>query len=104
MISPIQALQEQRRLLQIEYDEEKMAFSEITARIGLKRLAERGNAWMPIRISRSFYNSLNQRVVEITRSESDSDDDHNFEYGLLSLSSFWMKMEVRNLHFLLPEL
>lgn len=81
MISPIQALQEQRRLLQIEYDEEKMAFSEITARIGLKRLAERGNAWMPIRISRSFYNSLNQRVVEITRSESDSDDDHNFEYG-----------------------
>lgn len=80
MISPIQALQEQRRLLQIEYDEEKMAFSEITARIGLKRLAERGNAWMPIRISRSFYNSLNQRVVEITRSESDSDDDHNFEY------------------------
>lgn len=81
MISPIQALQEQRRLLQIEYDEEKKSFSEITARIGLKRLAERGNAWMPIRISRTFYNSLNQRVVEITRSESDSDDDHNFEYG-----------------------
>lgn len=68
-------------MLQIEYDEEKKSFSEITARIGLKRLAERGNAWMPIRICRSFYNSLNQRVVEITRSESDSDDDHNFEYG-----------------------
>lgn len=81
MISPIQALQEQRRLLQIEYDEEKKSFSEITARIGLKRLAERGNAWLPVRICRSFYNSLNQRVVEITRFDSDSDDDHNFEYG-----------------------
>ncbi len=81
MISPIHALQEQRRLLQIEYDEEKKAFSEITARIGLKRLVERGNAWIPIKVCRSFYNSLNQRVIEITRLESDSENDHNFEYG-----------------------
>ncbi|MDE6379896.1 MAG: AAA family ATPase [Muribaculaceae bacterium] len=81
MISPIQALQEQRRLLQMEYDEEKMAFSELTARIGFSRLAERGNAWLPIAVSRVFYNSLNQRVVEITRSEAPSDDDNNFEYG-----------------------
>ncbi|MDE6023281.1 MAG: helicase, partial [Muribaculaceae bacterium] len=79
MISPIQALQEQRRVRQIEYDEEKIACSEITARIGLKRLAERGNAWMHIRLCRSFYNSLNQRVVEIKRAESESEDDHNFE-------------------------
>lgn len=81
MISAIQALQEQRRLLQIEYDEEKKAFSEVTARIGLSRLAERGNAWLDISIGRTFYNSLNQRILEISRTESDSDDDHNFEYG-----------------------
>ena len=82
MISPIQALQEQRRLLQMEYDEEKKAFSELTARIGFSRLVERGNAWMPVSVSRVFYNSLNQRVVEIVRCESSSeDDDHNFEYS-----------------------
>lgn len=81
MISPVQALQEQRRLLQIEYDEEKKAFSEITARIGMSRLAERGNAWLDITLGKSFYNSLNQRVIEITRNESESDYDHNFEYG-----------------------
>ncbi|MDE6561501.1 MAG: AAA family ATPase, partial [Muribaculaceae bacterium] len=81
MISPIQSLQEQRRLLQIEYDEEKRAFSELTARIGLDRLAERGNAWLHISVGRVFYNSLNQRVLEIFRQEGDSDDDHNFEYG-----------------------
>lgn len=82
MISPIQALQEQRRLLQIEYDEEKRAFSELTARIGFTRLAERGNAWLGISVGRVFYNSLNQRVLELTRPESESDDfDHNFEYG-----------------------
>ncbi|MDE7346796.1 MAG: AAA family ATPase [Muribaculaceae bacterium] len=81
MISPIQALQEQRRLLQIEYEEEKKAFSELTARIGFTRLAERGNVWLNIAVSRVYYNSLNQRVVEITRPESVSDDDYNFEYG-----------------------
>ncbi|MDE6695706.1 MAG: AAA family ATPase [Muribaculaceae bacterium] len=81
MISPIQALQEQRRLLQIEYEEEKKAFSDVTARIGITRLADRGNAWLDIAVVRSFYNSLNQRVIEITRSDSDSENDHNFEYG-----------------------
>ena len=81
MISPIQSLQEQRRLLQIEYDEEKRAFSELTARIGIARLAERGNAWLHISVGRVYYNSLNQRVLEIFRPEGDSDDDHNFEYG-----------------------
>ncbi len=82
MISPIQALQEQLRLLRIEYEEEKRAFSELTARIGFSRLAERGNAWLNIAVSRVFYNSLNQRVLELTRPESESEDsDHNFEYG-----------------------
>ena len=82
MISPIQALQEQRRLLQMEYDEEKKSFSEFTARIGFSRLAERGNAWLGISVRRVFYNSLNQRVVELTRPESEAEEtDHNFEYG-----------------------
>ncbi len=81
MISPIQSLQEQRRLLQIEYEEEKRAFSELSARIGLTRLAERGNAWQHISVGKVYFNSLNQRVVEVFRPEGNSDDDHNFEYG-----------------------
>ena len=82
MISPIQALQEQRRLLQMEYDEEKRSFADLTARIGFSRLAERGNAWLGISVGRVFYNSLNQRVLEISRPDTASEDiDHNFEYG-----------------------
>ena len=82
MISPIQALQEQRRLLQMEYDEEKRSFADFTARIGFSRLAERGNAWLGISVGRVFYNSLNQRVLEISRPDTASEDiDHNFEYG-----------------------
>ena len=82
MISPIQALQEQRRLLQMEYDEEKRSFADLTARIGFSRLAERGKAWLGISVGRVFYNSLNQRVLEISRPDTASEDiDHNFEYG-----------------------
>lgn len=85
MDNPLLILMEQRRLLQIEYEEEKTAFSRLVDRIGLMRLVERGNAWYPIRIGKDFHNSLNQRVVEIFRSPSDDDfsnpDDHNFEYS-----------------------
>ena len=82
MMSTLQALQEQKRLLQIEYDEEKRAFSDLTARIGFSRLAARGNAWLGISVGRVFYNSLNQRVLELTRPDTGTDDvDHNFEYG-----------------------
>lgn len=80
MNSPVQILQELRRLLQMEYEEEKMAFSQVSARIGVRRLAERGDAWVGIRVHRTFYNSIDQRVLEITRHEG-GDTDHNFEYG-----------------------
>lgn len=80
MISAVQSLQEQRRLLQMEYDEEKQAFSLLSAHIGWKLLAERGDAWFPVSVHRTFYNSINQRVLELTRPDG-CDDDHNFEYG-----------------------
>lgn len=70
----------QRRLLQMEYEEEKRAFSEVADRIGVLRLSERGDAWYPVTPVRTFHNSLNKRVVELTR-EADSATDHNFEYG-----------------------
>ncbi len=80
MESPVLALTEQRRLLQLEYEAEKLAFSNITECIGISRLVERGAAWFPLNIGRSFYNSMNQQVVEIFH-KSDEEIDHNFEYG-----------------------
>lgn len=81
MKSAISTLTELHRLLSLEYEEEKRNFGKITERIGLTRLVERGNAWWPVRIGRTYYNSLNQRVVEIFRANGGSDEDHNFEYG-----------------------
>lgn len=74
------ALSEQRRLLRIEYEEEKRAYASVTEKIGLRRLAERGEAWIGIRPGRNYYNSLNQRILEVFRS-SDTEDDHHFEFG-----------------------
>lgn len=77
-------LAEQERLLRIEFEEEKAAFAELADRIGVHRLAERGNAWFPLEIGRSWYNSLNQRVVEIEREageDAEAEADHSFEYG-----------------------
>ena len=78
--SPIQALLQQRTLLQIEYYTEKEAFRKLTEQIGMRRKVKRGDAWFPLRIGKSFYNSLNQKSIEVFRT-SDEEIDHNFEFG-----------------------
>ena len=78
--SPIQILQQQRLLLQLEYQTEKEAFRQQTEQIGMKRKVKRGDAWWPVKVSRSYYNSLNQLAVEVVRT-TDSDIEHNFEFG-----------------------
>lgn len=78
--SPIQALQQQRLLLQLEYNTEKEAFRQQTEQIGIERKVKRGDAWWPIKVSRSYYNSLNQLAVEVVRT-TDTDIEHGFEFG-----------------------
>ena len=78
--SPIQALEQQRLLLQLEYQAEKEAFRQQTEQIGIERKVKRGDAWWPIKVSKSYYNSLNQLAVEVVR-QADNDIEHNFEFG-----------------------
>ena len=79
-ISPIQALLQQRTLLQLEYYTEKEAFRKLTEQMGMQRKVKRGDAWFPLRVGKSFYNSLNQTAIEVFRT-SDLDIEHNFEFG-----------------------
>lgn len=79
-ISPIQALLQQRTLLQLEYYTEKEAFRKLTEQMGMHRKVKRGDAWFPLRVGKSFYNSLNQTAIEVFRT-SDQDIEHNFEFG-----------------------
>lgn len=80
MDNPTLLLQRQRMLLEIEYNHEKEEFRKQTETMGVERKVRRGDAWFPISIGRSYYNSLNQMVVEVMR-QLGSDIEHNFEAG-----------------------
>ena len=80
MSTVIQALQQQRLLLQMEYAAEKEAYRKQTQEIGLQRKVKRGDAWYPLKMGKSYYNSLNQLVVEVFR-QGDEEIEHNFEFG-----------------------
>ena len=80
MDNPTLLLQRQRMLLEIEYNHEKEEFRKQTESMGVERKVRRGDAWFPISIGRSYYNSLNQMVVEVMR-QPGSDIEHNFEAG-----------------------
>lgn len=84
----LEAINEQRRLLQLEYEEEKKYFSEAVDNIGIDKLIEQGNAWTNIIFGSSWHNSLNQRIVEIFAGTDKFDNnenfiikDNNFEFG-----------------------
>lgn len=76
----IQELAKQRALLELEYKYEREQFQRNTENMGSHRKVRRGLCWFPLRIGRSYYNSLNQLVVEVWRTE-DLDVEHQFEPG-----------------------
>ncbi|MCH3994628.1 MAG: AAA domain-containing protein [Prevotella sp.] len=100
--SPIQALQRQKLLLKMEYFEEKEAFRKQTEATGLQRKIKRGDAWYPLTIGKSYYNSLNQKVLEVFRT-NEQGIEHNFEFGkpvvLFSISKTKEKNSIHYFNF-----
>lgn len=80
MENSILALERLRKLLQMEYDQEKADYSESTLKKSVIQKVRQGICWYPVRCGRSYYNSLNQYVVEIYNDQAD-DEDHNFDHG-----------------------
>lgn len=78
--NPVMSLLKQKALLQTEYNEERENFKKQMQAMGLERRIKRGDAWHPVRIGRSYYNSLNQLAIEVYRTD-DEDIEHNFEFG-----------------------
>ena len=78
--SPIVLLQRQELLLRMEYEYEKETFRQQTETMGIGRKIKRGMCWYPLLVGRSYYNSLNQLVVEVERRE-DKEIEHVFEFG-----------------------
>ncbi len=76
-ILPIQKLY---GLLTQEYESEKEEYKVQTEKMSVGRKVKRGICWYPLEVGRSYYNSLNQLVVEVSQREP-QDIDHHFEYG-----------------------
>lgn len=73
-------LQRQMALLELEHDFEKEEYKQHSEIMGVDRKVRRGLCWYPASLGRSYYNALNQLVVEVTR-EAGSEIDHQFEHG-----------------------
>ena len=78
--SPPLHLQRQQLLLRMEYDYEKAEYQRQMETMGVERKVKRGLCWWPVSVGRNYYNSLNQLVLEVTRTE-DLDLEHAFEFG-----------------------
>ena len=75
-------IQKLRQLLTLEYESEKEDFRIQSEQMGIQRKLHRGICWYPVSVGRSYYNSLNQLVVEIEKAYTEDDDiDTQFEYG-----------------------
>ena len=78
--TPSADLQRQYDLLQMEYEYEKETYRQQSERVGIHRKIQQGLCWYPVVPGKSYYNSLNQLVIEIERRD-DKEIEHNFEYG-----------------------
>ena len=76
----IQDLARQKELLLKEYEFEKEQFQRQTQNMGVQKKVRRGMCWYPLSVGRSYYNSLDQLVVELRRT-TDLDVEHQFEPG-----------------------
>ena len=77
---PINHLQRLQLLLRMEYEHEKEEFRRLTESVGIGRKIKQGLCWSPVRVGKCYYNSLNQRVLEVFRAD-EGEEEHSFEYG-----------------------
>ena len=85
--SPVLYLQHHYELLKLEYEYEKEQFQQQTELMGIGRKIKRGMCWYPLSLGRSYYNALNQLVIEVERKE-DKEIEHLWETGLFLYAGY----------------
>lgn len=79
-IPPEAALLKQTALLTKEYEHEKSEYLDKTKKQSIEARVKKGVCWFPIAFHRSYYNSLNQFVAEVSCQDCDNEN-CEFEYG-----------------------
>lgn len=78
MASAINAyLGTQEYLLKLEYEYEKQEYEQLCRNVGVARRIRQGKCWYPIYAGRTFYNALNQLVIEIINNDKNADKKEN---------------------------
>lgn len=78
---------QQEYLLKLEYDYEKQEFEELCRNAGVNRRIRQGKCWYPIFAGRTYYNALNQLVIEVINNDqaiaesTGKEAEHDFEPG-----------------------
>lgn len=80
IVSPILSLQRHRDLLRMEYEFDKKSFDLQASNISIPKKLTAGVCRYPLSVGKSYYNSLNQYVVELHHAPLEDEEDH-FEYG-----------------------
>lgn len=93
----IQYLGKIKSLLQLEYAYEKEQFQRETENMGVQRKINKGLCWFPLRVGRSYHNSLDQLVIEVERTLY-TDIEHQFEPG--KPVCFFLQDASQMLHYL----
>ena len=84
----IEDLHLQKVLLREEYEYDKKSFQQESGVISVEKKVAAGICWFPAFLGRSYFNSLNQYVVEIRRRASE--EPHSFEFGKPVSFSPWI--------------
>ncbi len=74
-------IQELERLLQTEYTTERQEYEELCRKTGIHSRMRQGKCWWPLYAGRSYYNALDQLVVEVTAPDGLDITEHEFEPG-----------------------
>ena len=83
MNNPTLYIQRLKQLLLMEQEAEREEFRIQSERMPLERKIRRGVCWWPVRAGRSYYNSLNQLVVEIENLSPAASEDNETEADTL---------------------
>ncbi len=95
--SSVLSLLRHRDLLMREYEFDKKSFATQSSLVSVEKKVAAGNCRFPVSVGRSYYNSLNQFVVEVSGGASDEEDDH-FEYGkAVEFFTVSMNHEIRTI-------
>ena len=77
----LQQLAEQDRLLALEYEYEREEYEALCRKVGIRRRIRQGKCWFPVYAGRTYYNALDQYVIEVTAPDELDITDHEFEPG-----------------------